>query len=69
MDLHETILRLEKELTFSDLNKQRERYLSEYLSELINYSKNHPTEVTVPSPLILFCESNPDALECRIYDN
>jgi hypothetical protein len=69
MDLKETINNIKKELSFSNLNKQRERYLTGYLSELIKYNENHPEEVDVPSPLILFCEENPDSPECRIHDN
>jgi hypothetical protein len=69
MDLKETIKFIEKELEFSDLNKQRERYLVGYLSGLIKYSNTHPEEVNVPSSLILFCEDNPDAPECRMHDN
>jgi hypothetical protein len=69
MDLHHTISAIEKELEFSGLNKQRERYLTGYLSELIKYSEKHPGTTQVPSPLELFCDDNPDALECRIHDN
>jgi hypothetical protein len=69
MDLQETIKKIEKELKFSDLNKQRERYLEGYLSELVKYSENHPESSNVPSPLELFCDGNPDAPECRIHDN
>jgi hypothetical protein len=69
MDLRETISKIKSELALSDLNKQRERYLTGYLSELIKYNENHPEEVQLPSPLILFCESNPDSPECRIHDN
>jgi hypothetical protein len=30
---------------------------------------NHPNEQKDPTPLELYCDLNPDALECRIYED
>jgi hypothetical protein len=50
-------------------SSQSRRHTEEELSALENYKKNHPDDSHDPSALELFCDSNPEALECRIYDN
>ena len=39
------------------------------LQQLENYQKNHPQDDHDPSSLELYCDENPDASECKIYDN
>lgn len=68
MKLQEKIQELKKELDINSINKQRKRYLESYLAELISYSERHPEVEELPSQLILFCDLNPDASECRIFD-
>lgn len=68
MNLQEKILELKKELDLNSINKQRKRYLESYLSELVAYSEHHPDETEIPSTLMLFCDSNPDAIECKIFE-
>ena len=68
MNLQETIKTIQKELYNNSLNKQRERYLESYLTELIGYSERHPEITKVPSSLIIFCDLNPNAKECKIFD-
>lgn len=68
MELQHKILELKKELDINSINKQRKRYLESYLTELIEYAEKHPDATEVPSSLILFCEANPDASECRIFE-
>jgi hypothetical protein len=50
-------------------NEQRKRYLESYLQELLSYQKNNPNEDKVPTPLQLYCNDHPEALECRLYDD
>lgn len=68
MTLQEKIQEIRKELDINSINKQRKRYLESYLSELISYSERHPNAIEIPSSLILFCEENPNANECRVFD-
>jgi hypothetical protein len=48
---------------------QARRHTQEELSALEAYKENHPGEDHDPTPLELFCDSNPDALECRVYED
>jgi hypothetical protein len=68
MDLQQTIQSLSNELDTNSINKQRKRYLESYLFELVAYSERHPDAKEVPSPLDIFCDLNPNAKECKIFD-
>lgn len=53
---------------------QARRHIEEELHELEVYAENHKKEIDAgdhhdPSPLELFCEMEPDADECRIYED
>jgi hypothetical protein len=48
---------------------QRRRHLESELESLEQYQNNHPNETYDPSSLELYCDSNPDALECRVYED
>ena len=69
MELQELINDICEELQNSSINVQRKRYLNAYLEELLEYQKNNPDAIGIPSVLELFCDLNPHALECRIYDD
>lgn len=69
MELQEFINNIYGELGNFTLNKQRKRYLESHLEELLKYQENNPNAVKVPNALELFCDLNPEALECRIYDD
>jgi hypothetical protein len=69
MDLKQFIHNINDELGNSSLNKQRKRYLESHLEELLEYQKNNPNNTLIPNALELFCDLNPNALECRIYDD
>lgn len=58
----------QKELDNSNISPQRKRHLEGELSSLESYQKNHPNVEKDPSPLELYCDEHPDALECRIYN-
>jgi hypothetical protein len=69
MELQELINDICEELETTSLNKQRKRYLNAYLEELLEYQKHHPDANSIPNSLELFCDLNPDAQECRIYND
>ena len=68
MDIYQTIQVIKNELDLNSINKQRKRYLESYLTELIFYSERHPEITKVPSSLAIFCDLNPNAKECKIFD-
>ncbi|MCJ7651364.1 MAG: hypothetical protein MUP85_22375 [Candidatus Lokiarchaeota archaeon] len=68
MNLSNTIQVIKNELDITHLNKQRQRYLESYLTELVNYSEKYPEVTEVPSSLAIFCDINPSAKECKIFD-
>lgn len=51
------------------VSPQMRRHIEEELNELKAYKANHPNEDHDPTPLELYCDSNPNALECRVYDD
>jgi hypothetical protein len=57
-----------KELSDPLISSQRRRHIEDELEQLEQYKSNHPQDMRDPSPLELFCDSNPDAPECRIYE-
>ena len=56
------------ELNNSNTNSQRRRHLENELDSLEKYQINHPDDDHDPTPLELYCDGHPDALECRIYE-
>jgi hypothetical protein len=57
------------ELDGTGVSAQRRRHLEGELQSLENYKKNHPNDEHDPTPLELYCDENPDAPECRIYED
>lgn len=57
------------ELDNPNTSSQRRRHLENELDSLEQYQINHPDEDKDPTPLEVYCDTNPDAPECRIYDN
>lgn len=57
------------ELDNPNISSQRRRHISNELDSLEQYQVNHPDDDYDPTPLELYCDSHPDALECRTYDN
>jgi hypothetical protein len=58
-----------EELDNPNTSGQRRRHLEDELGALEQYQTNHPEDDHDPTTLELYCDANPDALECRIYDN
>ena len=50
------------------ISPQSRRHTQEELISLEKYKKNHPNDNHDPTPLELYCEFNPNALECKIFD-
>jgi len=67
--IHQHIDSDKKELDSGSISSQRRRHLESELESLKIYNEHHPNEDRDPSPLELFCDQNPNALECRVYDD
>ena len=65
--IYETVLRIEKELD-SECSKQRRRHLENELERLLAYIERHPDVEYTPNSFQLYCDENPTALECRVYE-
>ena len=48
---------------------QTRRHIEDELGQLESYHENHPEDHHDPSALELYCDSNPNALECRVYED
>ena len=55
------------ELDNPNTSSQRRRHLESELDSLEKYQANHPDDDHDPTPLELYCDENPSALECKIY--
>ena len=51
------------------ISPQMRRHAEEELKALEVYHQRHPEDSYDPTPLELYCDSHPDALECRVYDD
>lgn len=51
------------------ISPQSRRHTQEELTALETYKENHPEDSHDPTSLELYCELNPDADECRIYED
>lgn len=57
------------ELDNPETNAQRRRHIEDELDALEQYQVNHPDDDHDPNPLELFCDTHPDAAECKIYED
>lgn len=51
------------------VSSQARRHTEDELRSLEKWAENHPNDHHDPTPLELYCDENPEALECRVYDN
>ncbi len=58
---------IEQARASGDLGKVR--HLEEELKSLEEYKSHHPEDNHDPTPLEVFCDLNPEAPECRVYDD
>ena len=45
------------------------RHLTDELDSLEKYKEHHPEDSHDPTSLELYCDKNPEAEECRVYDD
>ena len=57
------------QLNDPNTSSQRRRHLEDELDHLEKYQSNHPDTDHDPTPFEIYCDENPDALECRIYED
>lgn len=57
------------ELDKSSVSAQRRRHLVDELYSLEKYQINYPNDSHDPTTLELYCDENPNARECRIYED
>ena len=66
----ETHISKDKEiLDDPSISAQRRRHIEDELEQLEVYQQNHPEDHHDPTPLELYCDANPEAAECRIYED
>jgi len=51
------------------VSSQFRRHVEEELESLQRYHERHPEDEHDPTPLELYCDDHPGAIECRVYDN
>jgi hypothetical protein len=51
------------------ISPQMRRHTEQELADLEAYAERHPEDDRDPTSLELFCDSNPEALECRVYED
>jgi hypothetical protein len=61
--------RVEIESTKAEGNLGKVRHLEQELKSLEEYKTLHPEDSHDPTPLEVFCDLNPEAPECRVYDD
>jgi hypothetical protein len=50
-------------------SSQSRRHIEEELAALKSYKANHPEDSHDPTTLELYCDTNPHARECRVYED
>jgi hypothetical protein len=58
---------LEQAKASGDAGKQR--HLETELNDLETYRSHHPEQQSDPTPLEVYCDLNPQAPECLVYDD
>jgi len=58
-----------EELANPQLSPQRRRHIEGELEELEAYAERHPEDHHDPTSLELYCDNNPSAPECLVYDD
>lgn len=48
---------------------QAKRHVEDELQSLERWVETHPDDHKDPSPMELYCNDNPDALECKMFDD
>jgi len=69
MDIKQHIEQDKKILDDATISPQMRRHIEGELNSLKKYEENHPEDSHDPTPLELYCDENPDASECKVYDD
>jgi hypothetical protein len=67
-NIKDHIQRDRDELSNPMISSQRRRHVEGELQSLEKYQSNHLDDEHDPSPWELYCDENPDAVECKVYD-
>lgn len=67
-NIHQHIDHDRKILGDAQASPQQRRHVKQELESLERYHANHPEDEHDPSPLELYCDDNPGAIECRVFD-
>jgi hypothetical protein len=51
------------------ISPQSRRHTEQELESLKLYKANHPNDNHDPSALELYCDTHPDAAECKVYED
>lgn len=68
-NINQHIRKDEDLLSDPTISPQARRHTEEELEALKTYKENHPEDDHDPTALELYCDSHPDALECRVYED
>ena len=58
-----------EELNDPQISAQRRRHIEDELDQLESYAERHPEDHHDPTSLELYCDTHPDAAECRIFED
>jgi hypothetical protein len=58
-----------EELSDPTISSQRRRHIEDELEQLEAYHERHPEDDHDPTSLELYCDANPSAPECLVYDD
>lgn len=62
-------IKLDKKILDDPMSSsQSRRHAEEELEALERWVERHPDDEHDPSALELYCDDNPEALECKMYD-
>jgi len=68
-NIHQHVEKDKKILDDPQTSPQARRHTEEELAALERYIERHSEDDHDPSSLELYCDDNPDALECKIYED
>lgn len=68
-NIDQHIERDEDILSDPTISPQARRHTEEELEALKIYKEHHPNDSHDPTALELYCDMNPEAPECRIYED
>ena len=70
MDNIEQHIQKDKEiLDDPTISPQMRRHTEDELADLEAYAERYPEDSHDPTPLELYCDTHPDASECRVYED